>query len=437
MTYRPIDHTVDGFRNAANYIDDVPADSVVVVDNAGSTECTTWGGLLTSVALRRGIAGTVIHGSARDIREIREQGYPLFTTAVRMVSGKNRVELATTGEEMLIGEVRVRAGDVVVADDNGAIAIPVELVEDVIARAEKVERTEELIAQAASGGIRLDEARRQFRYDTPWDGGGRTHHMSGTNFQLADRMIDLHYHAGPDITRRRHSVVQAGREYRGESGWVVIKSHLDSTAAAAWEARQEGLPVSGSVVLNEARRGLDRRVIQRAVFAHGDDSPARLIAYLPTLTPHPHESKLPASPFHPRFRRQDWSNAAITDDAGHVRPEVWDVLRCARDLDVVVATGHCRREESLAIIDAAADVGLDRLLLTHATHPISGFSEADIQSLSTADHVWVEITALTVLAWPSQPGASCQFDCFPPARRAVIGPRPTDSARRSGCVGID
>lgn len=171
VTYRPIDHTVDGFRNAANYIDDVPADSVVVVDNAGSTECTTWGGLLTSVALRRGIAGTVIHGSARDIREIREQGYPLFTTAVRMVSGKNRVELATTGEEILIGEVRVRAGDVIVADDNGAIAIPVELVEDVIARAEKVERTEELIAQAASGGIRLDEARRQFRYDTPWDGG--------------------------------------------------------------------------------------------------------------------------------------------------------------------------------------------------------------------------------------------------------------------------
>lgn len=221
--------------------------------------------------------------------------------------------------------------------------------------------------------------------------------MSGTNFQLADRMIDLHYHAGPDITRRRHSVVQAGREYRGESGWVVIKSHLDSTAAAAWEARQEGLPVSGSVVLNELAGGLDRRVIQRAVFAHGDDSPARLIAYLPTLTPHPHESKLPASPFHPRFRRQDWSNAAITDDAGHVRPEVWDVLRCARDLDVVVATGHCRREESLAIIDAAADVGLDRLLLTHATHPISGFSEADIQTLSTADHVWVEITALTVL----------------------------------------
>jgi regulator of RNase E activity RraA len=173
VTYRPIDPAVTGFRNAANYIDDVPAGSVIVVDNAGSTKCTTWGGLLTSVARRREIAGTVIHGSARDVREIREHNYPLFSTAVRMVSGKNRVELASTGEDVLIGSVRVRAGDVVVADDNGAIVIPCDYVIDVINRAEQVERTEELISRAAESGLRLDEARRQFRYDRPWDGADR------------------------------------------------------------------------------------------------------------------------------------------------------------------------------------------------------------------------------------------------------------------------
>jgi hypothetical protein len=214
---------------------------------------------------------------------------------------------------------------------------------------------------------------------------------------LASRMIDVHYHAGPDITRRRHSVVQAGRHYRAASGWVVVKSHLDSTAAAAWEARQEGFPVSGSVVLNALAGGVDHRVVQRAVFAHGGDSPARLVVYLPTLTPHPHASALPAEPFHPRFHREHWSQARVTDDSGHLRPEVRDVLRCARDLDVVVATGHCQRDEVLAIVDAAADIGLDRLLLTHATHPLSGFSETDIGLLSTAGHVWVEVTALTVL----------------------------------------
>lgn len=207
----------------------------------------------------------------------------------------------------------------------------------------------------------------------------------------------MHYHAGPDIARRRHSVVQAGRRYRDASGWVVIKSHLDSTSAAAWEARQEGLPVSGSVVLNDLAGGVDHRVVQRAVFAHGDDSPARLIVHLPTMTPHPHTSTLRVEPFHPQLLREHWSTATVTDESGRIRPEVWDVLRCARDLDTVVATGHCGRDETLAIVDAAAEVGLDRLLLTHATHPMSGLGEEDVRLLSTADHVWIEITALTVL----------------------------------------
>lgn len=214
---------------------------------------------------------------------------------------------------------------------------------------------------------------------------------------LASRLIDVHYHAGSDVTKRRHSVVQAARRYSAMSGWVVVKSHLDSTAAAAWEARQEGLPVSGAVVLNSLAGGVDHRVVQRANFAHGDDSPARLVVYLPTLTPHAHVSALSGEPFHPRFRREDWSDARVTDDSGRLRPEVADVLRCARDLDLIVATGHCRREEALSIVDAAADIGLERILLTHATHPLSGFSEPDIALLSTAGHVWVEITALTVL----------------------------------------
>lgn len=171
VTYRPVDVAVTGFRNAANYIDDVPGGAVIVVDNAGSTECTTWGGLLTAVARSRAIAGTIVHGSARDINEVRLQHYPLFTTAVSMVSGKNRVELASTGEDVHIGGVRVRSGDYVVADDNGAIVIAAELAAIVIARAEQVELTEGLIAQAASGGLGLEEARLQFRYDRPWEGG--------------------------------------------------------------------------------------------------------------------------------------------------------------------------------------------------------------------------------------------------------------------------
>ncbi|NEB36885.1 isocitrate/isopropylmalate family dehydrogenase [Streptomyces sp. SID14515] len=170
VTYRPVDSAgaEKGFRNAADYLDGVPAGSFVVVDNAGSTTCTNWGSLLTSLAQRRGVRGTAVHGSVRDVAEIRAAGYPLFSTGATMVSGKNRVELDTTGQNIVIGDVTVRPGDIVVADDNGALVVPAESADEVAERAERVERTEHAIAASVAAGMRLDEARRRHGYAEPW-----------------------------------------------------------------------------------------------------------------------------------------------------------------------------------------------------------------------------------------------------------------------------
>ncbi|QIY61068.1 RraA family protein [Streptomyces sp. RPA4-2] len=171
VRYRAVDDDT-GFRNAADYIDDVPSGSVVVVDNGGSLMCTNWGSLLSSVALHRGVRGTVVHGSVRDVKESRTAGYPLFSTGVTMVSGKNRVVLDRTGAEVDIAGTPVRPGDWILADDNGALRIPADLVEEVVRRAEAVERTESRIRAAALGGDRLDEARARFGYARPWEDKG-------------------------------------------------------------------------------------------------------------------------------------------------------------------------------------------------------------------------------------------------------------------------
>ncbi|GGV72338.1 MULTISPECIES: isocitrate/isopropylmalate family dehydrogenase [Streptomyces] len=171
--YRPVQGGTRRFRNAADYLDEVPAGSFVVIDNGGSTTCTNWGSLLTAVAQRRGVRGTALHGSARDIAEIRAAGYPLFSTGTTMVSGKNRVELAATGQPITIGGVTVRPGDIVVADDNGVLVVPAERAAEVAERAERVEGTEAAIAEAVAGGMRLDEARRTYGYARPWEGPAR------------------------------------------------------------------------------------------------------------------------------------------------------------------------------------------------------------------------------------------------------------------------
>ncbi|MER5887811.1 isocitrate/isopropylmalate family dehydrogenase [Streptomyces sp. NPDC001941] len=171
VSYQPVgDVAGQPFRNAANYLDDVPEGAFVVVDNGGSTACTNWGSLLTALARRRGVRGTALHGSARDVAEIRAAGYPLFSTGVTMVSGKNRVELAATGRDVVVGDVTVRPGDIVVGDDNGVLVVPADRAEEVADRAERVERTEASIAGAVAGGLRLDEARRRYGYAKPWAG---------------------------------------------------------------------------------------------------------------------------------------------------------------------------------------------------------------------------------------------------------------------------
>ena len=172
VRYRPTSND-SRFKNAANYIDDVPAGSVIVVDNAGTSACTTWGEILTAAAQQRELAATVIFGAARDLSEIQKAQYPLFSTALSMVSGKNRVELAATGEPIIIGGVVVNAGDIVVADDCGVLAIPQVHAAEVLHRAHNVDATERQILQAVRLGHRLDEARRRFDYSQPWLEQGR------------------------------------------------------------------------------------------------------------------------------------------------------------------------------------------------------------------------------------------------------------------------
>ncbi|MYS44357.1 hypothetical protein GTY23_24620 [Streptomyces sp. SID5998] len=210
-------------------------------------------------------------------------------------------------------------------------------------------------------------------------------------------VVDVHYHAGPDLYRRRLTSAGAGRAYAEAGGWVVLKSHLSSTASRAWEAREEGLPVSGSVVLNELAGGLRPRVVEQAVYAHGPDSPARLVVHLPTLTGPGHASALHRAPFHPRLVADRWRTGCLLDADGRLRPDVCEILRAARDLPVALATGHCDREAALRVVDEAVRLGVPRLLLTHATHPMSGFTPDELIGLRDVPGLYVEITALMLL----------------------------------------
>jgi regulator of RNase E activity RraA len=147
-----------------DYIDDVPPGHVVVIDNGGREDATIWGDILTEIAHRRGIAGTLIDGISRDVALCRELGYPVFSRGHWMRTGKDRVQVEQRDCVVTIGGVRVAPDDIVRGDADGVIVIPREHENQVLDAAEAIQSAEDSIRQACRSGARLDEARAQFKY---------------------------------------------------------------------------------------------------------------------------------------------------------------------------------------------------------------------------------------------------------------------------------
>jgi len=209
--------------------------------------------------------------------------------------------------------------------------------------------------------------------------------------------VDVHYHVGPDAYVRRHTAATAGAEYAGLGGWVVLKNHLGSTAAQAWEARQQGLPVSGSIVCNDIAGGLDPRLVRQAVVQHGEDSGLRLVVHLPTVTGRSHTSRLARVPAHPLLARDGLRPLTVTDEGGALRAEVREILHMARDLPLVISTGHASGREVRLLVEEAVRLDVPRLMLNQPASPMTGLTCADLLDIASAEQVWTEQTALTYL----------------------------------------
>jgi regulator of RNase E activity RraA len=147
-----------------DYIDDVPPGGVVVLDNGGRENATVWGDILTWVAHRRGVAGTVIDGACRDTHLARELGYPMYSRSYSMRTGKDRVQVEAVNGPVNIGDARVDAGDILRGDADGVVVIPRAHEAAVLAAAEEIDQIEQRIRAAINEGQTLTEARKALGY---------------------------------------------------------------------------------------------------------------------------------------------------------------------------------------------------------------------------------------------------------------------------------
>ncbi|OZI62618.1 RraA family protein [Bordetella genomosp. 11] len=150
--------------NVGEYMDDVPPGRVIVIDNRGRDEMGTWGNILTELAHRRGMAGTVIDGNNRDVALCRELGYPIFSHDTWMRTGKGRIQLKALEVPVIVGGVVVNPGDILRGDADGVVVLPKVREDELLDVAEHIASQEKQLRDAIRGGMRMDEARKKYRY---------------------------------------------------------------------------------------------------------------------------------------------------------------------------------------------------------------------------------------------------------------------------------
>lgn len=131
------------------------AGDIIVVDAAGETETSIWGGLMSGLCKIKGVAGAVVDGAIRDTDETRDLGFQIFSKAIVPRSTHSpfsgRMEPIEINLPIQCAGVLVRPGDLVLGDEIGVVVIPLEESASVLDRAreqaEKEEKTRLKIRQ--------------------------------------------------------------------------------------------------------------------------------------------------------------------------------------------------------------------------------------------------------------------------------------------------
>jgi 4-hydroxy-4-methyl-2-oxoglutarate aldolase len=129
---------------------------VLVVDAKGFVEAGPWGDVLTAAAMKRGIAGLVIHGAVRDASAIESMGFPVFCRGLS-IKGTGKVHKGQVNVPVCIGDVVIHPGDIIVGDRDGVVVVSPDEVSTVLESARAREAKEEAFRSAIAQGASTAE----------------------------------------------------------------------------------------------------------------------------------------------------------------------------------------------------------------------------------------------------------------------------------------
>jgi regulator of RNase E activity RraA len=136
-------------------IEEMPEGCIAVADAMGVTSAGIFGDILSMRMARRGVAALVTDGVVRDRTGVLATGLPVWSAGVAAPASVSGLTFVGWQEPIGCGGVAVFPGDVIVADDDGAVVIPQALVEEVAREGEEHERYETWVVSEVEKGAKL------------------------------------------------------------------------------------------------------------------------------------------------------------------------------------------------------------------------------------------------------------------------------------------
>ncbi len=142
------------------YMDEGPKPSIVVIQDLDDTQRgygSYWGEVNSNIHAGFGALGVITDGSVRDLPDIAD-GFQMM--ADRVGPSHSYVHVVGFGQPVTVAGMRVVSGELIHADQHGAVVIPWEVADQVLAAAQQIAAREAvIIAAAQSPGFNIDKLR--------------------------------------------------------------------------------------------------------------------------------------------------------------------------------------------------------------------------------------------------------------------------------------
>ncbi len=139
---------------------------VIVLACHGVTQTAMWGGLMSTLSQKAGVAAGIVDGAIRDVDEIRDLDFPVWyrSTVPRPspTAVHGRTEPVQVNVPVVIDGQVIEPGDILVADENGIAVVPVALGEDVLAGTRMQMHKETVIRQKINSGASVSDLLAEF-----------------------------------------------------------------------------------------------------------------------------------------------------------------------------------------------------------------------------------------------------------------------------------